>query len=311
MTVPLLLSIKFKQDEHGISMERFYAYVGISRQGFSKACKVFEREKLMMETVSTLVTNYRQKKDRRAGSRSLYYNLDIKGQFGIGVNKFEQLMSEHGLTLAPMSVRVITTRSSMQSWNYSNLINGLLINNINQVVVGDLTYLTLFGKRFYLFCLTDLYSSRIVGIGFGSMMRAKEAKQARDEWVKLRRKKNLRGCIHHTDGGSQYFSRLYLKSLTDMDVEVSCAENCLMNGYAEQRNGLIKHHLIPTVRDSHGDELQKEIRRIIRFYNYERKQEGLGWLSPVEYERKIADMANTTTLELHKYTDGKKGFSEE
>jgi transposase InsO family protein len=303
MIVPLLLSIKSKQDEHGIFLERFYEYVGISRQGFSKAFHVFERERLMIEKISALVKNYRQKKDRRAGSRSLYYNVDIKDQFGMGVNKFEQLMSEHGLTLAPMSVRVITTRSSLQSWNYSNLVNGLLINNINQVVVGDLTYITLFGKRYYLFCLTDLYSARIVGIGFGSMMRAKEAKQARDEWVKLRRKKNLRGCIHHTDGGAQYFSGLYLKSITEMDVQISCAENCLMNGYAEQRNGLIKHHLIPTIRDFHGDELRKEIKRIIRFYNYERKQESLGWMSPVEYERKIVGMENTPTLELHKYVD--------
>jgi hypothetical protein len=291
-------------------MERFYAHADISRQGFSKAVKVFERERLMIESISVLVKNYRQKKDRRAGSRSLFYNLDIKEKFGIGVNKFEQLMSAIGMALMPMSIRVITTRSSMQSWNYTNLINGLSVNDINKVVVGDLTYLSIFGKRYYLFCLTDLYSARIVGIGFGSTMRAQEAKQAMDEWVKLRRKKNLCQCIHHTDGGSQYFSGLYLKSLLELKVQVSCAENCLMNGYAEQRNGLIKHHLIPTVRDFHEEELYKEIKRIIRFYNYERKQENLGWLSPVDYERKIAGIANTPTLELHKYVDEKKGFSE-
>jgi putative transposase len=310
MIVPLLLSIKARHDEHGISMERLYAYVGISRQGFSKAVKVFEREKLMMEKISALVKNYRQKKDRRAGSRSLFYNLGIKNKFGIGINKFEQLMSEIGLTLSPLSIRVITTQSSMQSWNYPNLVNGLSINDINQVVAGDLTYLFLFGKRYYLFCLTDLYSARIVGIAFGPTMRAQDAKHARDEWVKLRRKKNLRRCIHHTDGGSQYFSGLYLKSLTELDIRVSCAENCLMNGYAEQRNGLIKHHLIPTVRDLQGDELYKEMKRIIRFYNYERKQENLGWLSPVGFEKKISDMVNKPVHEVHKYIDKKNGFSE-
>ncbi|MFN3801793.1 hypothetical protein [Belliella pelovolcani] len=125
MIVPLLLSIKARYDEHGISMGRFYAYVGISRQGFSKAVKVFEREKLMMEKISVLVKNYRQKKDRRAGSRSLFYNLDIKNKFGVGINKFEQLISEIGLTLSPLSIRVITTQSTMQSWNYFNLVNGL------------------------------------------------------------------------------------------------------------------------------------------------------------------------------------------
>jgi transposase InsO family protein len=227
--------------------------------------------------------------------------LGIKSKFGIGVNKFEEMMSVNGLALPPLSTRVVTTKSSMQSWNYRNLVNGLFINNINQVVVGDLTYLSIFGKRYFLFCLTDLYSARIVGIGFGPNMRAQDAKKAMDEWVKLRKKNNLNGCIHHTDGGSQYFSALYLESLRDLGVSVSCAENCLMNGYAEQKNGLIKHHLMPTVRDLDGDVLYREIKRIIKVYNYERKQEGLGWQSPVEYEEKISGMKERPERILHKF----------
>jgi transposase InsO family protein len=300
--VPLLLSIRKSQDEHGIAMERFYDYVGISRQGFSKAAKEFAGQILLVDELTGLVKSYRQTKDRRAGLRSLYYNLGIKSKFGIGVNKFEEMMSANGLALPPLSTRVVTTKSSMQSWNYGNLVNGLLINNINQVVVGDLTYLSIFGKRYFLFCLTDLYSARIVGIGFGPNMRAQDAKKAMDEWVKLRKKNNLNGCIHHTDGGSQYFSALYLESLRDLGVSVSCAENCLMNGYAEQKNGLIKHHLMPTVRDLDGDVLYREIKRIIKVYNHERKQEGLGWLSPVEYEEKISAMKEKPERILHKFT---------
>ena len=302
MMVPLLLSIRKSQDEHGIAMERFYDYVGISRQGFSKAAKEFAGQILLVDELTGLVKSYRQTKDRRAGLRSLYYNLGIKSKFGIGVNKFEEMMSANGLALPPLSTRVVTTKSSMQSWNYGNLVNGLLINNINQVVVGDLTYLSIFGKRYFLFCLTDLYSARIVGIGFGPNMRAQDAKKAMDEWVKLRKKNNLNGCIHHTDGGSQYFSALYLESLRDLGVSVSCAENCLMNGYAEQKNGLIKHHLMPTVRDLDGDVLYREIKRIIKVYNHERKQEGLGWLSPVEYEEKISAMKEKPERILHKFT---------
>lgn len=78
MMVPLLLSIREAQGEHGIAMERFYRYVGISRQGFSKAAKGFAEENLLMEELIGLVKSYRQSKDRRAGSRSLFYNLDIK-----------------------------------------------------------------------------------------------------------------------------------------------------------------------------------------------------------------------------------------
>jgi transposase InsO family protein len=308
--VPLLLYIREGQIDHGIPMERFYRYVGISRQGFSKAVIRFVEQKALVGELRDLVKSYRKAKDRRAGSRSLFHNLGIKSRFGIGVNKFEHLMSENGLILPPLSTRVVTTRSSMQSWNYPNLVNGLVINDINQAVAGDLTYVYIMGQRYFLFCLTDLYSARIVGIGFGPNMRAENAKEAMDDWVGLRKKKNLRGCIHHTDGGTQYFSGLYLNSLGEIDVRVSCAENCLMNGYAEQRNGLIKHHLIPTVSALDEKELYREIKRIIRVYNHDRKQEGLGWLSPVEFEEKISGMSEKPDRVLHKFTKNKNGFWE-
>jgi putative transposase len=308
MMVPLLLSIKEAQIGHGIPMERFYRHADISRQGFLKAVLRFDEEKLLVEKLTKLVKHYRKFKDRRAGSRSLFHNLCIKSRFGIGVNKFEQLMSANNLVLPHLSTRVVTTKSSMQSWNYPNLINGLSINDINQSVAGDLTYIYIIGKRYFLFCLTDLYSARIVGYSFGPNMRAENAKQARDVWVRLRKRKNLKGCIHHTDGGSQYFSNLYLNSLKDLGVRVSCAENCLMNGYAEQRNGLIKHHLIPTVQALDEKELYREIKRIIRVYNHNRKQQGLDWLSPVEFEKKIANMSEKPKRILYKYTENNDGF---
>ncbi len=300
--VPLLLSIRETQIWHGIPMERFYRHAGISRQGFSKAVLRFVEEKLLVGELIGLVKSYRKLKDRRAGSRSLFHNLGIKSRFGIGVNKFEQLMSANSMILPHLSTRVVTTKSSMQSWNYPNLVNGLSVNDINQSVAGDLTYVYIVGQRYFLFCLTDLYSARIVGYGFGPHMRAENAKEARDGWVRLRKKKNLKNCIHHTDGGTQYFSNLYLNSLEELGVRVSCAENCLINGYAEQRNGLIKHHLIPTVRALDDKELYREIKRIIRVYNHERKQEGLGWLSPVEFENKISTMSEKPERKLHKFT---------
>lgn len=302
MMVPLLQAIKERQSVHGIAMEKFYRHAGMSRQGFFKAVHHRMEEQLLIQEVASLVRVYRQKKDRRAGSRSLFNNLDIKNRFDIGVNKFEQLMSANGLSLAPLRTRVVTTKSSMQSWNYRNLINGLVVSNINKVVAGDLTYLHLEGQRYYLFCLTDLYSARIVGYQMSFNMRADDAKKALDMWVGLRKKKNIKGCIHHTDGGSQYFSGLYLTELDDLDVQVSCAENCLMNGYAEQRNGLLKHHLMPTMQESMESDLNKQINRIMRVYNYERKQKALGWLSPVAFEKKILGLVNKPKLQLYKFT---------
>lgn len=287
MMFPLLVYLLETRHVHGVVMERFYSCQGITRQAVHQYKQAREAEQEMMKEVASLVKAYRQEKDRRAGSRSLFYNLGIRELYGIGVNKFERLMARYGLTLAPLRIRVVTTRSCFQSWNYPNLIKGLTLSNINELVVGDLTYVQLGKHRYFLFCLTDVYSGRIVGHCFHWRMRAKEALVALEMWVELRGHTAVRGCIHHTDGGSQYFAVVYMAPVTQYGLRVSVAGNCLDNAYAEQRNGLIKHHLLPLIRYTEGPQLYKEVDRVIHCYNHERKQEGLGWLTPVEYEQQI------------------------
>lgn len=301
MMVPLLLAIRNLQSEHGLSMENFYRYVGISRQSFYGSVRRLEEEQRMVDHICKLVEHYRATVDSRAGSRSLFYNLAIKIRFGIGVNKFERLLSSYGLNLKPLRVRVVTTRSSMQSWNYPNLLNGRVINDINQAVVGDLTYLYYRGKRYYLFCLTDLYSSRIVGYHVGLKMRSEDAVKALIMWIRLRGK--VKGAIHHTDGGSQYFSEGYLGICGKEKVEISCARNCLQNGYAEQLNGLIKHHLLPSVQGNKPMAITNVIDRVTNVYNNLRKQERLGWMSPLEFEKNISKATCKLSLKLYKFDD--------
>jgi len=307
--IPLLLTLKDTQPLHGIPMARFYTYLNMTRQGFHHALATLERKNTMMSQVADQVSAYRVNIDRRAGSRSLYHNLVIKEQYGIGVSKFEGLMAEYELTLKPLRLKVVTTKSVMQSWNYPNLANNLSIDNINQLVVGDLTYVYIGGKRYFLFCLTDVCSARIVGHHISKRMRSIEAQRAMQKWVKLRGSTNLKECIHHTDGGSQYFAEKYLTVLNKHDVKISCAKNCLQNGYAEQRNGLLKHHMIPTMQTSNEIGVSIGMSRIIKTYNHSRKQESLGWKSPVEYESSLLTATReATSRKLYNFKELKNGF---
>lgn len=240
-----------------------------------------------MDGISVEVNQYRGVKDAYAGSRSLYYNLGIKRKYKLGVNKFESLMSKYGLTLSRVSTKIITTRSSPRSWQYQNLVNGLIINNINLVVVGDLTYVSKDRQQYFVFSLFDLYSAMMVGIYGGQRMRAIEAIIPLEQCIQLRGKEKISGCIHHTDGGSQYFSDLYMNKMESVKMVISVANNCLENGYAEQRNGMIKEHFIPLKRGRNEKEFNKGLQEIKMEYNYNRKQENLGWKSPVEFERSL------------------------
>lgn len=282
--IPLLQMLHATRREYGVTMQAFYALAGISRQAYFRALRRQEERETIQGAVVADVVAYRMKVDSRAGCRSLFYNLNIKSGYSIGVNQFERLIVSSGLSLRPLRVRVVTSRSTKQSRNYINLINGLNVSAINKVVVGDLTYLQFNGIRYYLFSLIDVYSAYIVGWCLSGNMKAVNALSALNQWYKLRGKTNLAGCIHHTDGGGQYFSGKYLTRLKGAGIQSSRADSCLENGHAEQRNGLIKNHLIPLIDPDKGS-IEDQLKRVIMTYNKSRKQEGLGWRSPVEFER--------------------------
>jgi putative transposase len=310
------MRLKSNRLSSGITMEQVYQYIGLSRQGFYEQVKRYEAERGMMEKIESLAVNYRRKNDRRAGSRSLYYNLEIGSKFNIGVTRFEQLMSEYMLCLAPLRIKVVTTKSDWQSWNYHNLINGISISNINQVVAGDLTYVFLgphlfyvfLGPHlFYVFSLLDLYSNRLVGMSISDRMRAKDAMKAYLQWKSLRTPEQIKGCIHHTDGGSQYFSGKYISDMKSNEIQISRAKTCLENGYAEQWNGLLKYHFIPTIKYQNLEKVTKELEKIAYFYNCERKQEQLGWKTPLEYETYVNGLQEKwrPIKQLYKFDDPK------
>ncbi|MBL0082187.1 MAG: hypothetical protein IPP37_07025 [Saprospiraceae bacterium] len=89
------------------------------------------------------------------------------------------------------------------------MISGKSISNINQVVAGDLTYVYLGTHLYYVFSLMDLYSNRIVGMSVSERMRAKDALEAYFQWKSLRNGHRIKGCVHHTDGGSVLFKHVF------------------------------------------------------------------------------------------------------
>lgn len=303
MIHPLLQELHPKILQLNQPLSFLYEVAGMSRQAYHKGIRNMIDEDVKWRALPHLVNDYRSKHDSRAGSRSLYFNLNVKEVFGVGINTFERKMASLDLTLRPLRTRVVTTQSSIQSWNYSNLIQGLEVIGINQVVVGDLTYVTVGIHRYYLFCLTDVYSARIVGWSLAIDMKADKAMEALRMLIRIRGKPSLKNCIHHTDGGAQYFSRMYLKSLHVLGMRISRADNCLENGHAEQKNGYIKHHLLPNVRGESLSSVQRQVARLIDYYNNHRKQAGIGWLSPKDFE----ETQIRRNLKLHNFeTNGNR-----
>lgn len=273
------------------------------RQYIYKKKKAIERKEDLTKNIVKQVQNAR-KKHKNMGSRVLFYYLKINE---LGINGFENIVSKNNLGVYKKKKRIVTT-SGVYDENDENLINGLKINNINQVISGDITYFILKDKLYYIYTLKDMYSKRIIGLYGNDNLKASNAIIVLKQAIRLRGKA-LKGCIHHTDAGSQYKSTLYKRLMNKKEMKRSIAENCLENGMAEQLNGIIKNdYLTNEIKSKH--DLNRKLKEIKRLLNEERPIEALGYKTPVEFENALKNEqeVNNNIIELYDFTKEKGGL---
>ena len=85
----------------------------------------------------------------------------------------------------------------------------------------------------YLVVILDLHSRRVIGWAVSNRMKRDLATRALKMAVALRQ--SPKGCIHHTDRGSQYCSLDYQKLLRQHGFKVSMSGkgNCYVNSAVE------------------------------------------------------------------------------
>jgi transposase InsO family protein len=159
---------------------------------------------------------------------------------------------------------------------------------INQLWVGDITYVPLVGGTFcYLALLMDRYSRYVVGWHLDDTMTDLLVLAALRMAIPDRQPPV--GLIHHTDRGGQYASARYRGLLRRADFRQSMnrAANCYDNAFMESCFGTIKTELEMTEYD-HQRTAQREIGDYLDYYNTDRKHSALGYITPQQFELTIS-----------------------
>jgi putative transposase len=158
---------------------------------------------------------------------------------------------------------------------------------INQVWVGDITYIPLDGGKFcYLTSLMDLFSRRIVGWHLKDDMTESLVLAGLRSAIKERQPSE--GLIHHTDRGGQYAGNDYRAVLRRAGIRqsMSRADNCYDNSFKESFFGTFKTELeLTEYKDI--QEAIREAAAYIRYYNLERKHSALEYLTSARFEQLI------------------------
>ena len=216
---------------------------------------------------------------------------EIKEQgLQLGHRRVGRIMRENSIRVERSKQYKVTTDSD-HSFNIApNLLDGnFTATRPNQKWARDISYIWTSEGWLYFAVVIDLYSRRVVGWAVSNRMKRDLAIRALNMAINLR--KPPKGCIHHSDRGSQYCSHDYQKILRQHGFKVSRSGkgNCYDNAAVETFFKTIKAELIwrhnwPTRRAA-----ERAIFNYINgFYNARRKHSALGWKSPLAFEAKAA-----------------------
>ena len=222
--------------ERSYSLNQLYSVIGISKQAVYKHHNRFLDEQDMLVSLAAEVDLIRSEHGG-CGVEKMYYMIKPNG---IGRDKFMKAMIMMGYGIQHPKNYIRTTYSIKENY-YPNLISGLQIMHINRVWQTDITYYLVGSKYCYITFIIDVYSRSILGYYASENLRAEANIKALKMAFKSRRNMDLTMLIHHSDRGSQYIDKHYIKLLKNKKSTISMCKTAQENAYSERINGVIKN----------------------------------------------------------------------
>ncbi len=163
------------------------------------------------------------------------------------------------------------------------------VTGINQVWVGDITYLKIGRNWRYLAAVMDLYSRRILGWALGSSRTTDLTLRAFRHAIRRRG-----GCgpeLFHTDRGVEYMAKVFTAELARYGIKPSLNRlgRCTDNAHMESFFHSLKAELIRARRFETDEIMRASLNGYInQFYNHQRLHSSIGYKAPAVYERMAA-----------------------
>lgn len=220
---------------------------------------------------------------QRYGSPRIFRALK-RNDVAVGQRRVERIMREHGIR-ACSSTR--SRRSAAMRQHFGSADNRIYqqeVTTVDQVWVGDVTYLKVDGKRRYLATVMDRFSRRILGWAYSADRTVELTRRALHNALKIRRP--VVSPYFHTDRGVEYMAAGYKQTLADAGLVQSVNRRGQMNDNAhiESWHKSMKAEMYNREAFSSDGQLVNAMRSYINFYNHERLHSSLGYRTPMEIE---------------------------
>ncbi|MBZ5671684.1 MAG: IS3 family transposase [Acidobacteriia bacterium] len=259
---------------------------GVSRAGFFRwrhALQPLDRDLGLRDDIQRIVLE-----SPCYGWRRVTAELRRRG-WTANHKRVRRIMREDNLLCLRRKRFVVTTNSNHDRPVYPNLAGGMVLTDIDQLWVADITYIRLETEFVYPAVVLDAHSRRVIGWALNHTLEGDLAIAALR--MALRRRSPTARLVHHSDRGIQYASKDYTDLLKEHRIAISLTRkgNPYDNATCESFMKTLKYEEV--YRQEYRDlaEVLASIGCFIeRVYNERRLHSALGYRPPAEFERTLA-----------------------
>jgi putative transposase len=264
--------------------------LGVSRSGFHAWLKrgPSERERTD-ETILPVIRSSFTASARTYGARRVWRDV-LETGMSCGLHKIERLMRGNALRARPRRRALPKDQGERPTAAIApNLLDRqFAADQPNRKWIADFTYVWTAEGWLYVAAVIDLFSRRVVGWSMKAEMTSQLVTDALMMAIWRRGKPDT--LLHHSDRGSQYSSEQFQRLMADngVDCSMSRSGNVWDNAAMESFFSSLKTERISRKVYRTRDAARADVFDYIeRFYNTVRRHSTIGYLSPVEFERKV------------------------
>jgi putative transposase len=263
--------------------------LGLSRSTFYQKKVLADRDEKSFALIQRVFIERRE----RVGARQIKMLIQRKFDVVMSRKKIARIMRLRGLVTKIR--RPKWNRRFMQRQHEHRVAANELNRNFNrknpdEVYGTDITELSYAGRKAYLTVVKDLATKEIVASQVSKSVDVRTVSKTVEKSLQKLDENERSKLMIHSDQGFQFTHLTFRKMLSENRVTQSMSRrgNCLDNAPVESFFGHLKDRLDLESCRTFSD-VEREVRREIRYYNCERPQWDLMKMPPVDYRRHLVE----------------------